>query len=121
VQHEAIAYDWMGQGGKRSRPFITLAAYDALKGAPGTRGADGKPVETFAILTTTANEVLRPIHERMPVILAPADFDTWLDPGTPPEALHALLRPFPAEVMDAVAVGSYVSNPHNEGPQCLAS
>jgi geranylgeranyl pyrophosphate synthase len=39
-QHEAIAYDWMGQGGKRSRPFITLAAYDALKGAPGTLSAD---------------------------------------------------------------------------------
>ncbi|HTU16622.1 MAG TPA: polyprenyl synthetase family protein, partial [Gemmataceae bacterium] len=40
-QHEAIAYDWMGQGGKRSRPFITLAAYDALKGAPGTLSAEG--------------------------------------------------------------------------------
>ena len=38
--HETIAYDWMAQGGKRSRPFITLAAYDALKGAPGTRSAD---------------------------------------------------------------------------------
>jgi geranylgeranyl diphosphate synthase type II len=41
AQHEAIAYDWMGQGGKRSRPFITLAAYDALKGAPGTVTAEG--------------------------------------------------------------------------------
>jgi len=41
AQHEAIAYDWMGQGGKRSRPFITLAAYDALKGAPGTLSAEG--------------------------------------------------------------------------------
>jgi geranylgeranyl diphosphate synthase, type II len=40
-QHEAIAYDWMGQGGKRSRPFITLAAYDALRGAPGTLSAEG--------------------------------------------------------------------------------
>ncbi|HEY7329338.1 MAG TPA: polyprenyl synthetase family protein [Gemmataceae bacterium] len=40
AQHEAIAYDWMGQGGKRSRPFITLAAYDALKGAPGTVSAE---------------------------------------------------------------------------------
>jgi geranylgeranyl pyrophosphate synthase len=39
--HESIAYDWLAQGGKRSRPFITLAAYDALKGAPGTRSADG--------------------------------------------------------------------------------
>jgi geranylgeranyl pyrophosphate synthase len=40
VQHESIAYEWMAQGGKRSRPFITLAAYDALKGAPGTLAAD---------------------------------------------------------------------------------
>ena len=40
ARHEAIAYDWMAQGGKRSRPFITLAAYDALKGAPGTRSAE---------------------------------------------------------------------------------
>ena len=40
-QHEAIAYDWLAQGGKRSRPFITLAAYDALKGAPGTLSAEG--------------------------------------------------------------------------------
>jgi geranylgeranyl pyrophosphate synthase len=39
--HEAIAYDWLAQGGKRSRPFITLAAYDALKGAPGTLSEDG--------------------------------------------------------------------------------
>jgi geranylgeranyl diphosphate synthase type II len=38
--HESIAYDWMSQGGKRSRPFITLSTYDALKGAKGTRGAD---------------------------------------------------------------------------------
>jgi geranylgeranyl pyrophosphate synthase len=41
AQHEAIAYDWLAQGGKRSRPFITLAAYDALKGAPGTLGEEG--------------------------------------------------------------------------------
>jgi len=39
--HEDIAYEWLGEGGKRSRPFITLAAYDALKGAPGTLSADG--------------------------------------------------------------------------------
>jgi geranylgeranyl pyrophosphate synthase len=44
VQHEMIAYDWLGQGGKRSRPFITLAAYDALKGAPGTTSEQGVDV-----------------------------------------------------------------------------
>ncbi len=41
VQHETIAYDWLMQGGKRSRPFITLAVYDALKGAPGTLSSEG--------------------------------------------------------------------------------
>jgi geranylgeranyl pyrophosphate synthase len=53
VQHEVIAYDWMAQGGKRSRPFITLAAYDALKGAPGTLSAEGidlpDPVKRVAL------------------------------------------------------------------------
>ncbi|HEV3145166.1 MAG TPA: polyprenyl synthetase family protein [Gemmataceae bacterium] len=44
ARHETIAYDWLAQGGKRSRPFITLAAYDALKGAPGTRSPDGVSV-----------------------------------------------------------------------------
>jgi geranylgeranyl diphosphate synthase, type II len=41
ARHESIAYDWLAQGGKRSRPFITLAAYDALKGALGTRSPEG--------------------------------------------------------------------------------
>jgi putative SOS response-associated peptidase YedK len=57
----------------------------------------------------------------MPVILAPEDYGTWLDPKTPPEQLQALLRPYQAEAMVAVPVGSYVSNPRNEGPQCLTS
>jgi putative SOS response-associated peptidase YedK len=57
----------------------------------------------------------------MPVILAPEDYWTWLDPKTPLEQLQALLRPFPAEGMVAVPVSSYVSNARNEGPQCLAS
>jgi len=65
--------------------------------------------------------VVRPIHDRMPVVLAPADFAAWLDPRTPAAELHTLLRPYPAEEMTAVPVGRYVSNPRNEGPQCLAS
>jgi putative SOS response-associated peptidase YedK len=82
---------------------------------------EGEPVETCAILTTEANAVVRPVHERMPVILAPADFAAWLDPGTAPAQLHDLLRPYPADEMTAVPVGPYVSNPRNEGPRCLAS
>jgi putative SOS response-associated peptidase YedK len=78
-------------------------------------------VESCTILTTTANDLMRPFHDRMPVILAQADYGTWLDSQTPVEALQALLRPYPAEGMVAVPVGSYVSNPRHEGPHCLAS
>jgi putative SOS response-associated peptidase YedK len=84
-------------------------------------GGEGEPVETCAILTTEANAVVRPVHERMPVILAPSDFGAWFDLRTPPADLTALLRPYPAEAMTAGPVGRYVSNPRNEGPQCLAS
>jgi putative SOS response-associated peptidase YedK len=68
----------------------------------------------------TANELVQPVHERMPVILAPGDFGAWLDPRTPSAALSPLLRPYAAEEMMAVPVGRYASNPRNEGPQCLA-
>src|SRR5207247_51610 len=55
--HESIAYDWLAQGGKRSRPFITLAAYDALKGAPGTRAADAIDLTDAVRRTALAIEV----------------------------------------------------------------
>ena len=57
----------------------------------------------------------------MPVILAPTEFAVWLDPRSLAAELHALLRPYPAEEMTAVPVGRYVSNPRNEGPECLVS
>ena len=88
---------------------------------PGGRTAWVEAVETCAILTTEANALVRPVHDRMPLILGPGDFAAWLDPRTPSAALSPLLRPYAAEEMEAVPVGRYVSNPRNEGPQCLAS
>jgi len=55
------------------------------------------------------------------LILAPIDFAAWLDPRTAAAELHTLLRQYPADEMTAVPAGRYVSNPRNEGPQCLAS
>jgi len=77
--------------------------------------------KTYTILTTSANELMQPINDRMPVILAPTDFAVWLVPRTPAAELHTLLRPYPAEEMTAVPVGRYVNNPRNEGPECLTS
>ena len=51
----------------------------------------------------------------------PADFDRWLDPGTDQAELLPLLRPAPADVMEAVEVGPLVNSPKNDGPECLAS
>ena len=78
-------------------------------------GDDGGPAETCAILTTMARAVVRPVHERMPVIVAPTDFAARLDPRTPTAELHALPRTYPAEAMEAVAVGSYAGNPRLRG------
>jgi putative SOS response-associated peptidase YedK len=57
----------------------------------------------------------------MPVVFASEHCRTWLDPTMPAEQLHGLLRPYPAEAMEAVLVGSFASNPRNKGPGCLTS
>jgi putative SOS response-associated peptidase YedK len=81
---------------------------------------EGVPVETCTILTTTANELVRPLHERMPVILAPARRGAWLDPKfSDAQALQSWLKPWPAEEMTGVRVSARVNNPRNEGPACL--
>jgi putative SOS response-associated peptidase YedK len=84
------------------------------------KAADGVPVESCAIVTTDANALLRPIHDRMPVILDPADHVAWLDPETPAEGALALLRPYPVEAMIAYPVSSRVNNVRCDDPACIA-
>lgn len=72
-----------------------------------------------AILTTEANDLVARIHDRMPVILDPSDWDSWLAAATTPEELHTLLRPAPAELLAAYAVSAAVNNVRNEGPELL--
>ena len=75
---------------------------------------------TCTILTTDPNELGSRIHDRMPVVLDPADWDAWLADGTPSDQLRSLLRPAPAEPFDAYAVSPAVNNVRNEGPELLA-
>jgi len=118
-------YEWQKTGTKHKQPYSIGMRDGALFAFAGLweswhRG-DGEAIQSCTILTTEANATVRPIHDRMPVIIAPTDFAAWLDPRTPAAELHPLLRPYPADEMTAVPVGRYVSNPRNEGPQCLAS
>ena len=78
-------------------------------------------LESCTILTTAANDLVRPIHDRMPVIVGQNDYDRWLDPRVEtPEALAALLTPLAADVLQAYPVSAEVNRPTSDGPQCVA-
>ncbi len=123
-------FEWQGERPGRKQPFaitvpeMPLFAFAGLwerwrpqGGAPdGDRVEHGEPVETFTIVTTDANEAVARIHDRMPVILPLDAVDTWLT--GPPDAARELLKPYVGRV-DLRAVGTFVSNVNNEGPECL--
>jgi putative SOS response-associated peptidase YedK len=81
--------------------------------------ADGPAIESCTIITTDANAWMRPIHDRMPVILDKAAWATWLDPAIEePERLQGLLVPCPEDALRAEPVGTYLNNPRNDDPKC---
>ncbi|WP_020469149.1 SOS response-associated peptidase [Zavarzinella formosa] len=81
---------------------------------------EGEFITTCAIITTTPNELVGQVHNRMPVILRPEDYDRWLDrQATDPAAVLPLLASYPAELMEKVAVSRHVGNVRNQGPECL--
>ncbi len=81
---------------------------------------DGSELESCAILTTSANALMAPLHERMPVILRHEDVDRWLDPALQKAGDVAdLLAPFDANAMEAFEVSTYVNNARNEGERCV--
>lgn len=82
---------------------------------------DAEPLRTCAIVTTTANSVMRPIHDRMPVILERSSWDAWLAPGTGPEQLAALMAPAGEQVLETYPVSSLVNKVSNDGPELLVA
>lgn len=83
-----------------------------------TRGAE--PVESFTIIVTDANAAVRPLHERMPVVLADDALDAWVDPTAQPDKLAALLQPAENDLLVADRVSVRVNNVQNDDPDCLA-
>ena len=83
-------------------------------------GPHGEALDTCTILTTAPNELLRPIHNRMPVILDPQEWDLWLDPAVQdPARLQPLLRPYPADQMIGFPVSQVVNHPANDHAACI--
>lgn len=83
-------------------------------------GDDG-PVPCFCIVTTAANDLVAPVHDRMPVVLAAGDVDAWLDGRSDTAALQQLLRPAPDDRLIATPVSPRVNDVRNDDPGCLAA
>ena len=117
-------YEWQQVDPRRRQPWLfRLAAGGPFAFAGLWEPAAALPdaVSTCTILTTQPNDVTRPVHDRMPVILAPASYERWLDPKLHTrEELRALLAPFPAEAMTAYPVSTCVNNAAFDDPGCLA-
>jgi putative SOS response-associated peptidase YedK len=115
-------YEW-AQAGKQKQPYL-FALRDrrpfAFAGLWERWDKGGEEVLSCAILTTGANDVLRPVHDRMPVIVPADAYDRWLDPAVQdPAAVADLLAPYPAGEMAATPVSRRVNNPRFDDPACV--
>lgn len=115
-------YEWRRQGGIR-QPYVFRPRRAPLLAIAGLwnhwASAEGS-FESFTLLTTSANDTVSAVHDRMPVLLDPRDHGRWLDPGNDDlEGLTSLLRPAPAEALESSPVSTYVNSPANEGPECI--
>lgn len=115
-------YEWRREG-RAKQPFYFQMKDEsvfAFAGLWDTWGDDGDKVASCAIITTTPNELVGSVHDRMPVILRPSDFDTWLGDEADADELRELLAPFPAEYMQGYPVGLGVNNPGVDDPRLIA-
>jgi putative SOS response-associated peptidase YedK len=115
-------YEWQRQGKHKrpfafrlwdDRPFAFAGLWDVWGSPPGT-------LATFCILTTEANELVRPVHDRMPVIVPRERYGLWLSREVQePAELAPVLRPYPADAMHVTPLRPTVNDPKNDGPECL--
>ena len=119
-------YEWERKGGAKPIPYFV----ERTDGAPmafaglwaswrNPRDPDGPRVRTCAIITTDANATVAPIHDRMPVILEPEDWATWLDRDGDLDEAEALLRPLSADAVTLRRVSQAVNDVRSNGPQLL--
>jgi putative SOS response-associated peptidase YedK len=115
-------YEWKKLDEKAKQPFAIGLENGALFAFAGLWETwkdkeTGKVLETYTIITTDPNELTEPIHNRMPVIVAPKDYERWMAPGEPSRLPVDLLRPYPADEMKAWKVSADVGNVRNNRPE----
>jgi putative SOS response-associated peptidase YedK len=111
-------YEWRRRGGGPKQPHLIRRKDGEPMGFAGLweawrDPASGEELVTCAIITCEPNALMAELHDRMPVILDPDDYDAWLDPE---RGGLELLRPCPAEWLEAVPVSTRVNSPRNDDP-----
>ncbi|MDR5727530.1 MAG: SOS response-associated peptidase, partial [Terriglobia bacterium] len=117
-------FEWKKIDAKTKQPYVFALKDNAMLAFAGIwerwNAPDGKPLDTFAIITTEPNELAASVHNRMPVILGPQHYARWLTRADEePLPIH-LLRPYDSHAMRAWKVGREVGNVRNNGPDLLA-
>lgn len=123
-------YEWQKIDAKTRQPFALAMKDDSIFAFAGLwetwkDKATGQRLETYTIITTDPNELVKPetgptLHDRMPVILDLKDYDRWLNPGDPSRLPVDLLRPYDAGRMKAWKVSARVGNVNNNDPDLFA-
>lgn len=117
-------FEWCKEGNKKQPYYIRMADESPFVFAGlwerWSPGGDEPPLETCTLITTDANDLTRPIHDRMPVILPSGAYPLWLDPEfQDPKPLVAFLQPYDSEAMLATPVSSHVNSPKHDDPTCV--
>ena len=115
-------YEWQRTASnKKKQPFYIHLRARPMFAFAGLweqwEGGDGSYLETCTILTTEPNELMKPIHNRMPVIIPEAEYDRWLT--AVPRQVQGLMRPYDADAMEAYPVSTLVNSPRNESADCI--
>jgi putative SOS response-associated peptidase YedK len=113
-------YEWTGPKGKR-RPFLLRPRQGQLIAFAGLYerwcDKDGGEIDTVVILTCLANRTVSPLHDRMPVVLAPEHFEAWLDvKGTPAAAAVTLLSPPPDDLFETIEMHPKINDSRKDEP-----
>jgi putative SOS response-associated peptidase YedK len=115
-------YEWQKTDGQKQPYLIHLrdGSPFAFAGLWERWRKGEQAIESCSIIVTEPNAVLEPIHDRMPVILSPNAYGLWLDPDVEDGTrLQSLLRPYPADEMEAYPISTLVNNPRNDVEQCV--
>lgn len=118
-------YEWMKTSGGK-QPYLIERSDGGVLALAGLWernrkiAGEDQPIESFTILTTSANDTTRSIHDRMPVILDTDGQSTWLDGNlSDPDQLRSLLRPAPNDLLKTFPVSKIVNSPRNDVPECI--